>query len=571
MTSTKISRYVTCKRITQAGVCIDLTSTIQGEYCPPLDPALLSAILSDYDLYDQHAVSQARQTLDSLKESAVDHEYSGFDPSGTTAPDDAPSSARPESCPEAWALRSEGTDLTSLSNGMQSLEIGGALGSQDEESHDDFRSEYLARVEQSDDATKLQALQEIFPKATKYSISHTLMKCDGGLDRAMDEMLNHAFFATEDVVNGDERVMAKGIDAFYVDEPRQRGRKKAKNKARYRSAQDYDQRASSLPSSPTATGDNPWKTGSKDIEFISDRTGIAYGTVSSLFYHNGASIPATIKALLLTSADANNGAKLLTSVPRLQDYAFELGQEFPTIEPGHLTELIRLTYPSTAAAHELAKAMTKRTSRQGGLEIIPRYAPIKTDEEPDSSWTTVSPSSSTFKHGRHIGSDPSMLASTYALAGNRAYEQASAAYRRGRSDHLMSQAAGYYSQVGRDFATMSREATAGAADAMVASQSVPGQVDLHGVSVKDAVRIARARTANWWRANGRRTMGLDGRVRQEDSEGSASAALVIVTGMGKHSKGGRGLLGPAVGKMLAQEGWHARCEEGMWVVTAKRR
>jgi len=85
-------------------------------------------------------------------------------------------------------------------------------------------------------------------------------------------------------------------------------------------------------------------------------------------------------------------------------------------------------------------------------------------------------------------------------------------------------------------------------------------LDLHGVSVKDAVRIARERVTAWWVALG------DAKVA-----GASKTEFRIVTGMGRHSEGGRGRLGPAVGKMLVREGWKIEIGEGLLAITGVAR
>ena len=59
-----------------------------------------------------------------------------------------------------------------------------------------------------------------------------------------------------------------------------------------------------------------------------------------------------------------------------------------------------------------------------------------------------------------------------------------------------------------------------------------------------------------------------GRGRTGDEEGGA---FRIVTGVGRHSAGGRGRLGPAVGGMLVREGWRVEVGEGVLVVRGRVR
>lgn len=146
------------------------------------------------------------------------------------------------------------------------------------------------------------------------------------------------------------------------------------------------------------------------------------------------------------------------------------------------------------------------------------------------------------------------------VAGQVAFEKASAAYRRGKSDRLMGGAASYYAIIGRDHVDRAKRETAAAAEALVDSQSTKTVLDLHGVSVQHAVRIATSRVENWWESLGDskyRTGG--GAARREGYR--------IITGLGRHSKNGMARLGPAVARTLAKEGWRVEVGEGVLVVT----
>jgi len=52
---------------------------------------------------------------------------------------------------------------------------------------------------------------------------------------------------------------------------------------------------------------------------------------------------------------------------------------------------------------------------------------------------------------------------------------------------------------------------------------------------------------------------------------SPSHSLTIVTGVGKHSAGQKGVLGPAVFKALEKDGWRVIKREGAVVVTGVAR
>ena len=526
-----------------------------------------------------------------MKTSASEQDTDAFDPSGTSARDevrpDRDLSEHGESYPTSQRLSSDGTNVESLETGFDSLEI----------DHDDSGSSGPDRSTTSfqypgmgalDESTKLALLKEIFPETKEFTITHTLRKCNGKIDRTMDELLNHAFFADHEEVNGEERIVAKGVDAFSEGNLKRRGRKKPRKDKSLSRKIEAERRTASLPAS-TQRSDNSWQLGRKDIEFISDRTNVPVSTVSSYFHQNSGSIQGTLLSIL----EAKIPPQDLDEVDSLTEAnAMELADEFPSILRAQRVALVKLTQPSTAAAHELAKLLTARPRSmfgfnhgRAGIEIIPRYDPPvdnctspKSSESSErgasrSSWTQVNgngtSASSNMPQGSFSTIDPATRAQTFSMAQNQAFSQASAAARRGRSDRLMMSAAGYYSQVGRDYGMKREEATAEAADALVESQSTSNTVDLHGVSVKDAVRIARSRADAWWRGKGRRAMGMDGRMRLEDGD-AGPGSLQLVTGIGRHSRGGRSMIGPAVGRMLASEGWTARLNDGVWTVTGRR-
>lgn len=416
-------------------------------------------------------------------------------------------------------------------------------------------------LEKLDKATKEALLKEMFPTASDYSVSHTLQKCNGHWNRAMEELLNHIFFEGEEQVDGESRISARGIDAFSEDNTSRRARKGRKQKRSLLSEPEI-QRSSSVPSAVSSPAPkSTWDVARKDIEFISTRANVATQPVQSLYHAHNASLAATIAALLelpilppklvpeLSSAGASQATLLA--------HADDLATDFPSISHAHIIALIHLTHPSTSSAHELAAALVA-SPRQSGIQVITHYTPLST-----------SPSSHPTTHAPHRPT-PLPAGLSPAAAHSRYTAQASAAYRRARSDRLMSGAAAYYSQLGRDAAMLRNEATSADADALVASQSRAGVMcDLHGVSVKDAVRIAKREADGWWKGSGGRgVMGLDGRVR---GRGDGGVGFTIITGVGRHSEGGKGKLGPAVAKALVAEGWRIVADEGSLVVVGKGR
>lgn len=449
------------------------------------------------------------------------------------------------------ASRSEDTDLTSTSHSLSLLALDpgySGVGIEDEESFPS--TQYDLGLEELDVESKERALREMFPSVKKFRISYTLKKSGENLGRAVEELLNRVFFEEE---QGEDGVLLKGIDGFVEDSVGRRGRQgKGKKKRQLRNGRRTSSTPAQFTDHDTEEGISTWEAARRDVEFICQRTGLPMQTVSSQYHAHSASMPATIGALLeMTTSEV---ATIALDESTIQTHASELGGEFPTISMPQLIALIRLTYPSTASAHELAKLLTvkpSRTKQSGGIEIITKYSPIALNEAGLSSPVKRSAA----ENLRLDLSTAAALAATNTLARQTAFNQASAAYRKSKSDPLMGAAAGYYSSLGRDHDAIAKKYSAAAADALVDSQSSGLDLDLHGVSVKDAVRIARERVTAWWVALKETEPGL-----------GSKRGFRIVTGMGRHSEGGRGKLGPAVGKMLVREGWKVEIGEGVLVV-----
>lgn len=526
-------------------------ATLEAEYCPPLDPALLSAILSDYNLEDAKSLEDAKGILNQLKEDASIEEAAGFDPSGTGASDRAENGENGSgSQQDTSASFSRETDMTHISNELSSLGLEDThpewgLSASDLDEPEGF--------ETLDEDAKVRRLRGVVgQRVNDYSIRHALRKCIGNWDTAVNDLLTQAYLA--ETANGEEglKSSSKGVEGFSEDNTWSRGRKgKARKK---RVGKLVQRRSSSVPGlgeDQPESSPNQWTTASKDINFVATRTGISYTKVSSTYYSVNASLSKTVATLL--KASLHDGKKADADETAIAVEAEYLGEEFPLVSTEYRVAIVRLAYPSSTAAHELATALT--TKRQdagaGGLLIIPQYA------QSDVLGSSLDVNTITRKaRSANVSRSPSLNASTstaqreaYHAARSEAFAKATAAHRKAKPDRLMGGAAAYYGQVGREYSALSMSATADAADALVRSQSSATQLDLHGVDVLNAVRIASEKVEEWWEGLGESR--VNGRVGADDRQ----VGYRIVVGLGRHSEGGKGKLGPAVSKRLREEGW----------------
>ncbi|KAI9926869.1 hypothetical protein MW887_003967 [Aspergillus wentii] len=532
---------------------------LEKEYCPPLDPALFTAIVCDFDLSDSSQVQQLRETLDTLKISAWEQEDLPFDPSGTSGlgngngQDVGDGILSERSTSQHETVRSRETDITSLASELESVSVS------DKDRGLSYRSEEIRYTIGADGAVtlagageddKIGYLAEMFPSVDRFTIKHSLKKSEGDIDRAMDVLLNVAFFDEQPTdEDGAKLFVPKGIDGFGEGEVGRKKGKKKNNKKNKNKAQELSYPVESDANHVV----NKWDIGQKDVDFIYSRTSpvLKKETVTSTYHANGASLSATIRSLATANATEEEH---INDDPVMVTQVAELSQEFSTITPTVLAGLLNITRNSISAANELATEMVARPAP------VPLSEVIQIKATPLALETGNETPKKRGKQSRVIRDYEIASSSAGAnfSAGADAFSKASMAYRRGKSDRLMGGAAAYYSAVGRDHLERAKREASMAADALVDSQSTSTMLDLHGVSVQDGVRIASDRVAEWWESMGDAKYIRGGGNLARDG-------YRIVTGVGRHSHDGTSRLGPAVGKMLAREGW--RVEVGMGVLT----
>lgn len=535
---------------------------IQKEYCPYIDSALFYAILSDYDLSEPASVKELRATLAVLKQSAEAQIDSAFDPSGTSGLEDSNTSQSSDRA-RSWHgdIKSEATDLSTLSHSHGT----GSQNGSDITGIDDLKNlQYGTGSENLSNEEKTALLMEMFPTVKQFDVEFVLKKGGFQYGKAVEELLNQVFFEEES--QGGDQIVKKGIDAFF-DPETSKGRKSHGKKKRHNRGANS---ASSPMADPFVVVRGSWDRAKEEIDFIQQRTYLPRQTVSSAYHKAGASLAPTVAALCAAS-DSN---PYLASTPQsvLQTHISELSSKFSSLSLSQATALVYISHPSTASAHELARILS--TSQEtSSAKITPHYL-----LRPPSPCSSAKGSSA----AKPLTPLPASTASQLASAREIAFANASTAHRKSKSSPLMGGAASYYSSVGRETSELLRRHETAMAENLVNSQSKPGEVDLHGVRVQDGVRIAKEK-AEWWWENEGREWAREGKVMEGRSgrkgagagtgaSASASGGLLkIVTGVGRHSQGGKARLGPAVGAMLLKEGWKVEFGEGFLVVVGKMR
>lgn len=149
-------------------------------------------------------------------------------------------------------------------------------------------------------------------------------------------------------------------------------------------------------------------------------------------------------------------------------------------------------------------------------------------------------------------------ATNYEQARLSASAAAAHAVRKGRSNHLYRQAAAVYAERARENSLHAAAANSRAAHRLVAERRTKDCIDLHGVTVRDGVRIAKGAVKSWYD-------GL-GEYKARD----ARRGFTVITGLGKHSKGGVSMMRQAVCAALVNEGWRVEVGTGKFIVTGRR-
>jgi hypothetical protein len=500
------------------------------------------AIVGEFNLERPDQLRDARVIFESLVENAETEDASGFDPTGSGGLDCMRSQNGESASSQSMLGWSTNTDDTLSSQGIPALDL-------DDLKNTALGADYSIDLEKLDMEAKEAALIEIFPGLKPFDINWALRKSKGNAGLAIEELLNQVFFDE----NGGRY---RGVEGFSETGANPRPRKgKWKNKKRSKFTNGAVS-PSEVGVQPSPTVDSRWDSARRDVDFISSRTRLPKEQVSSMYHSAGASVAATLRAIIAAFAELKvspDGDH--DDSQQVQD----LCADFPSIPLEDLTTLVYLARHSPVAAHELAEALVSRSSPSPGagtpIRLEFRLAPPNL---PDLAKTKPKP----YAHNAwHPSPDlPNAVPTTLPSAASRDYrslrdaalEQAAAAWRKSKSDPLMGGAAAYYSSVGRDLDERSRAAAAAEADTLVAAQSSDGVLDLHGVTVREAVRISREKVLLWWETKG--------------SRGDSAEGYKIVIGKGTHSVGGKSKLGPAVGGMLIKEGWKFQARSGALVV-----
>lgn len=447
-----------------------------------------------------------------------------------------------------------------------------------------------AELDACGDDEGLKFLLVSFPGQSLTHLKFVLGKCDNDVARSVDELLNHELIDEERrilaAVDGGDLAMGKADDLFNDSYARRKARRRREK-----------HQAKALPAeltSKTPAG-SVWDKMSTEVEWAVKTLHLPRGVVQSAFHRHNSALAAALDDLLdsqsfpddLESGDeATEDDETTISIKRAQR-ASDRALLFKThhgLGAAKLDIILRATKGDMASAKQVAG-------------ILSTYQPAIQSLTSAMSRSTVSGGSgsvardaASLLNGPALDRDPEGLSAAECLAKvvyyqskrDESFRQAAQAHGRSKSDRQHAGVALHYADAGRAFDAQMRawkmrharqlarersiNSTAGGASAGY-DGSDPGlrrvevdqgrYVDLHGLTVHEALVIAREAVTRWYAAerliepsfaNSHNGGGTGGAL-------NATRPFRIVTGVGRHSSKGEARILPAVTKMLDRDGY----------------
>lgn len=507
--------------------------------------------------------------MDAIRESALEQEGLPFDPSGTATSalvDDNCGGSQPPlaTSPNSSPNGDDTTQTRTNTTGMTSPLLSSNGGSHAARSKENSRAAYTVTSDGSVEFSgatsdeNVNVLREMFPNVSRLDIEQNLKKSGGDPTKTMDVLLNLAFFDETQATQGDDHItVPKSIDGFLFengDIGRHKGRKKKQK----------SQKLNLGAKGPwtDAPAPNKWENGRADIAYICSRTpDLSEPKVASIYHANGMKLSAAIRAI--AAANAPKHVSEIDDDPVMLTQMAELSGSFPHLSATTLVGLLRVTNNMPSAANDLATVMSRQSSLSDVVDAIKfTAAPLDLDDDEHTSGRR-SRREETTVNGLDY-EEAHAAAEAHFAAGSAAYQQAAQAARRAKSNPLYGGASAYYREMGQEYRARAMQQLGVASDRLVDRQSTNCDLDLHGVTVPNAIRIARERVSAWWNS-----LGDTKYVRGGGKH--VHGGFKIVTGIGNHSHDGTSRLGPAVSRMLMQEGWRVEIDRGFLTVTGVAR
>lgn len=554
---------------------------LQQKYCPPLDSALVAAIgceippeHANVDLEDAERPDVVQQIIDTLDVLASEANKVLDEELESTANDHAESDL-PD---QVGALRLESThkDASNAEDGSKVLWSDSATTTT-LPSASSIAS--ITDSSQSNETAEMEFLHVSFPNKSADYLTDAFNRSGRDIELAIDTILSEDFLENEarEAKPGSEPLISHPQTHLYdIDSS---VNKKKRNRSKTRQVKGVVS-LTDVMHTPTGSGrntpdldsaDNKWVIVNSQIEYLSSLFGIPSSKVMSTYHSCQGNLRAAIFDIIASKQPADN------QMPSKEDLeqVSELFVLFPHRDKNLILRILVAVNKITSDAVDLLFK----------LDELPAEVPIGVDDSSSTARpkipTAVAAAASLVAETEDADAlrDPAAckrIAQEYIIKRDDCYRKAAEAYRRSRSEgngsRTLGGAALFYSDQGRAFDAKARKwnmmASRGAVrqqsnDPTLISQGGHTQrggssnvIDLHGLSVTEALTIAREETNAWYARSMTQAQGGHG-------NGALFAnGFVIITGSGLHSKGGNARLRPAVAKGLEKDGWRVSISDG---------
>lgn len=398
--------------------------------------------------------------------------------------------------------------------------------------------EEYTKVDTLSETEAYQFLRVTFPRLSDEVLRRTIKVSGGDIRKAVDILLDTEYVSSIEKENprNRERTSDDSEEEDSIWAQRRPGDfsrpevPKAATSPEFPSLITRSPQKLPIASRSQSSARSKWETLDSQIVFLSQSLSLSPSRVRSAFHMNGSSLPQTLRALLNDIPNARVD----------KDIVANLKATFKHVDEGLLLKIVLGTKHDLDCAMELARIL----DHDKHVTTTVRHSRLSS-KPPLHAAPTRDPAPQIADDGEGSYEDVTYLKSYYLAKRNEAFAAASQSFRRSKSDPLRSGVAAYYSTLGREYDRKYRHYSQLTVNRLVAANSSPNSLDLHGVSVKDAIRLVEEGVTAWWSRVG---------VLRDRGEIRAVESFVIIVGKGERSKGGS-KLGPPVARWLGRNGW----------------
>ncbi|SCV74854.1 BQ2448_7883 [Microbotryum intermedium] len=547
------------------------------QFCPPLDSALMHALLLDLPSTPSYEdIELIKTTLKSLAndaeiQSTPDHDDSE-DGTGLSTKTTTTTNTNTTSILAEDSSLSKSLEVWSL-NGDESSTSQGTTPSNRSDSE---RSSY-----RPDDP--LAFLSSVFPNESIELLQQHLEASSGDVEVVVDELLSSGLLREAQREESSTSTAPPALDSPVVSKQQRKRIKVAQRASATLSLTSTPHliphsptlsaaSAGSAPSSPIIAAqpiENRWASISSHASNLANLLHVPESRIVSTYHKSSSSLPLTLARLLhALTAERPFGSLSNEEGQGPIDLKDSLGTVLPHLTEERLEMLLCATEGDVADAMDLEATIQEIERSEGRLvwsEILQldSFEPQLTTAGPSFSSTSSTTIPITMvpnprrqavvqRKERYTSSECTKLELEYLHKRNIALRSAATHFQKGGTGERG--VAFYWAEESRELDAKRKVWAERKAVALVRERALKDGmgggrgIDLHGLTMNEAMAVTRESLEEWW---------------SSVNHGALSPPpLRIITGVGKHSTNKVAILLPAVIKLLDREGWNWSYDNG---------